>query len=34
MPLHNEPAGRYFSNDQEEGQNKAAELVGYIFPTP
>ena len=23
----------YFSND-EEGQNKAAELVGYIFPVP
>ncbi len=27
------PAGRYFSNDEED-QNKAAELVGYIFPTP
>ena len=29
MPSHNE----YFSND-EDGQNKAAELVGYIFPVP
>ena len=29
MPLHNE----YFGND-EEGQNKAIEWVGYIFPTP
>jgi len=29
MPSHNE----YFSN-AEEGQNKATELVGYIFPTP
>ncbi len=29
MPLHNE----YFSNAVE-GQNKAAELVSYIFPTP
>gem|GEM_PF-5952735 len=27
MPLHNE----YFSN-AEEGQNKVAELVGYILP--
>ena len=29
LPSHNE----YFSN-VEEGQNKVAELVGYIFPTP
>ena len=29
MPSHNE----YFCN-AEEGQNKAAEWVGYIFPTP
>ena len=28
------PAGNeYFRNDAE-GQNKAAEWVGYIFPTP
>ncbi len=29
MPLHNE----YFSNAVEE-QNKAAKLIGYIFPVP
>ena len=29
MPLHNE----YFRN-AEEGQNKAAEWAGYIFPNP